>query len=205
VLLSLLIPTLVCRREYLALLQRVLGPQTRDNPQVESIVFSDDGERSIGTKRNQMVAMARGDYIAFIDDDDLVAPDYVARVIEALKTRPAPDCVGFRMKRYSNGRPIGEGIHSIRFECYGQKQLPEGMTLYERTPNHLNPIRADLVRQVPFPDLNWGEDSAFARGVRPLLKSEVFIDEYLYMYYYRTPYVRRGETVNAGAGGLLRW
>jgi hypothetical protein len=116
------------------------------------------------------------------------------RTVEALQTRP--DCVGWRMQRYSDGRPIGEGIHSITVGHERGKTLVDGTVLYKRTPNHLNPIRREIAASVPFPEVNHGEDWAFMVNVFPMLKSEVFVDEYLYHYYYRMPMAREGERVN---------
>jgi len=54
--------------------------------------------------------------------------------------------------------------------------------IYFRTPNHLNPIRADHAKQCVFPQENWGEDKAYSDQVSPLLKTETFIEQPLYFY-----------------------
>jgi hypothetical protein len=92
--------------------------------------------------------------------------------------------------------PIGEGIHSITVGHERGKTLVDGTVLYKRTPNHLNPIKREIATSVPFPEINHGEDWAFMVNVFPMLKSEVFVDEYLYHYYYRMPMAREGERVN---------
>jgi glycosyltransferase involved in cell wall biosynthesis len=152
-------------------------------PGVEVVMEIDDGEDSIGVKRNRLLSNAFGEYVCFIDDDDQVSRDYVRLILDALDGKP--DCVGFNLRYYVDGTHKGDAIHSLRYQNYGQHRDGRLM-VYERTPNHLNPIRRDVALQVGFPDKNHGEDTDFAVTIRPLLKTEVFIDQTLYHYLYRS-------------------
>jgi glycosyltransferase involved in cell wall biosynthesis len=177
--LSILIPTISSREAMLCRLLDRLLPQRVDG--VEVIVRSDNGEDSIGAKRNALVAQSKGEWICFIDDDDLVAPDYVARILAALTLNP--DCVGFWVNRYVNGAFEARACHSLRYCRYATNENGQER-IYERTPNHLNPIRREIAESVPFPELNHGEDTSYAVRAYPLLESEVFIDAPLYDYLY---------------------
>lgn len=179
--LSILICSLESRVDLLGELMTTLSPQLTDD--VELLIDADNGEIPIGAKRNCLLNNARGDHVCFVDDDDQIAANYVALILEALAT--GPDCVGFKLAYYVNHRPKGVAIHSLRYERYGQQRTPGGM-LYERTPNHLNPIRREIALSVGFPELNHGEDSDFAQRVRPLLETEVFVDEVLYHYLFNS-------------------
>ena len=199
-LLSILIPTLKTRVPLYARLAKCLAPQLSRFDPIELLDYVDDGEACIGAKRNALMKQARGQYVVFIDDDDLVAADYVATILAALKNRP--DCVGFRVRRFTDGLEFGESINSLACKpllAHPHKRidLADGHVIYPRTPNHLNPIRRELARQCPFPEQNFGEDWAFSTAVLPMLSSEVFVDRYLYDYFYRTPSNRAGEKVNA--------
>ena len=46
----------------------------------------------------------------------------------------------------------------------------------------MNPIKKDLAEKVKFVDKNHGEDSDFSVKIRPLLKTEVYIDKIIYFY-----------------------
>lgn len=190
-LLDILIPTLPSRLPYFQQLIACLSPQlTRSD--VGLIVLSDDGGLRIGEKRNRLLAKSTADFLVMIDDDDLVHPSYIAKICEALESKP--DCVGFKMRRLYDGIDIGEGINSIK--CGGYRN--EGYTFY-RTPGHLNPIRREIAQSVAYEDLNRLEDIRWAEVVFPLLKTEVFVDEFLYEYYYRSPRARMKEITNSAS------
>lgn len=189
--LSILIPTIPDRADLLARLLARLEPQLV--PSVEILLASDSGERSIGQKRNEMLDAAEGEYICFCDDDDLVAEDYIARILSALESRP--DVVGFKLRRYVNGALRGEAIHSMRYT--ENRNLPSGDgEFFERMPNHLNPVRRELVLAVRFPPINQGEDTDYSKRLRPMLRTEAFIDAHLYDYLYRSPSRRQHELTN---------
>ncbi len=188
--LSILVCSITERRDDLRNLLASLNAQINALPvtgrrMVETHVLIDGGAASgglsIGAKRQRLLGRAVGEYVAFIDDDDAVAPDYVSRILAALETMP--DCVGFTLRRIVPrwvSRGDGDGglwVHSKRFTEHA-----EG----ERPINHLNPVRRELALQAGFRDESWGEDSAYAARLAPLLAggSESFIDGppmYFYM------------------------
>jgi glycosyltransferase involved in cell wall biosynthesis len=45
--------------------------------------------RSVGVKRNDLVSRAQGELIAFFDDDDYYAPEYLAEMVNTLRQRNA--------------------------------------------------------------------------------------------------------------------
>lgn len=173
--LSVLIPSLSSRRKSLEELHACLNPQKTD--EVEFIVMSDGGEMSIGQKRNMLLSQSRGQYVAFVDDDDMVPPDYVGRILKALQSNP--DCTSLTGKIvFSDGysRPF---IHSLRYDKWVDDH--EGKVYY-RPPNHLNAIRRDLAIKAGFPPWNSGEDRYFSHYIRPMLKREEWIEGVLYEY-----------------------
>ena len=66
--LSILIPSIDERKNLLAELMGALRPQKTDN--VEFLVMTDNGQMSIGQKRNMLLGQSHGEYVAFVDDDD---------------------------------------------------------------------------------------------------------------------------------------
>jgi len=175
---QILIPTMPGREAMLAELLAVLEPQLTKGVGY----LTDAAPGTIGAKRQRMIEAAAADYIAFVDDDDMVAPDYVARILPCLKTKP--DCVGITMHVTMDGRdwnPSPIFRHSLGFK---ENFLWHGQ---DRTPHHLCPLRRAVALQSRFPDIMWGEDYNYAQGLLQHLKSEEWSgDEPLYFYRYRS-------------------
>ena len=90
--LSVLVPSVSTRRETFAqvVMDQLFGQHEKlseaDRKRVEILVLTDAGRNGgmiVGEKRNAMVRMARGTYVVFVDDDDRVADDYLASLLEA--------------------------------------------------------------------------------------------------------------------------
>ena len=151
-------------------------------PGVRICIRSEDrGVITTGQKRNLLLDDA-GDaaYVVHVDDDDQLHPAYLSSILKAIDSRP--DVVGYKVRRFVEGKQIGEAIHSIRYKRSQTVAFGDWIR-YERVPNHLNPVRTDLAREVRFKDITYGEDHDYANRLRPLLKTEKFIDQYLYDYY----------------------
>lgn len=167
--LSILVCGLCSRLHYSWQLIEELQAQAQKYPgEVEVLTFLDTGLRSIGTKRNQLIGLAMGDYIVFVDDDDWIDEEYVKAVLTGCRT--GADVVTIPVAVNFDGGPWKPCTYSINFEDEG-----EDMTHYWRWPNHICAMRTELVRRHPgpFPETSFGEDSVFARRMRPELRYEV--------------------------------
>ncbi len=54
--------------------------------------------------------------------------------------------------------------------------------VYYRCPNHLNPVRRSLAIRAGFPARSFREDLDYSLALRPLLRSEVFLEGPVYFY-----------------------
>jgi glycosyltransferase involved in cell wall biosynthesis len=178
---TILIPTLTDRAAMLKNIMTELSEQadmldvSRD---IEILSYEDGGEKTTGFKRNSLLRDARGEYIAFVDDDDKVAPFYCKLIMEALEKKP--DVVGIRGTYIVNGQYDGVFEHSIKHKCWSQ----DGNKYY-RCPNHLNPVRRDFALMAGFPDIKIGEDRDYSMKLLPFLQTEVMIEQPIYEYYAR--------------------
>lgn len=177
--LSILICHLKSRAESLTALLGCLTDQILFPEDIEILVEGDNGEITTGAKRNILLDRAQGEYIAFIDDDDLVTLDYIDSVLQAIKD--SPDAVGIVGKMFCLNGKDGTFNHSIRYKEW--QNLSGGV--YLRPPNHLNPVRREHALSVRFPDKVIGEDQDYSMCLLPLLKTEVMIEHPIYLYYTR--------------------
>lgn len=169
---SILICSLISREDSLNRLLKVLDKQLTN--QVEILIEKDKGEMIVGAKRNLLLRKAQGEYISFVDDDDMVSEDYVSRILEALQNDP--DCCGIEGNLI---RKKGKNlfIHSIKHRTWFEKD-----GVYYRCPNHLNPVKRELAYRIGFPNKDVGEDADYSMRLLPLLKKEVFIKGPIYFY-----------------------
>lgn len=151
--------------------------------QIESdnveILLDRSMEYNIGAKRNKLLNRAKGDYITFIDDDDIITPDYINKVFAA--TEFNSDCVGISGTMTTNGQNEQQWHIS---KDYGYWHESGGV--YYRTPNHISPVRRELALQAGFPEIAHGEDYEYSMRLLPLLKTEIKIEGNIYKYQYQT-------------------
>jgi len=178
IVLSILICHMLTRKEQLNILKLVLDSQCKDKP-VEYLVCADNGEQPIGAKRNELLYAAGGKYVAFVDDDDMVAENYVDEILQALESVKDADAVG--ISGYISDSKDGvkqEFHHSIFYAGWY-----EANGVYYRTPNHLNPIRRSIALSVRFPPaMRFGEDACYSNGIQRYIKVEARTHSILYYY-----------------------
>lgn len=183
--LSILICSIPSRRKFLSRLDSLIQWQKSPFPNdVEVIVNSDNA--SIGSKRNTLLSQAKGEYCAFIDDDDLVAPNYIELVLKAIETKP--DVVGMNLIMTTDGLRAERSFHLLEVENWSEIQEPyiPGHKMYFRCPNHLNPVKTEIARKVGFPDISMGEDRDYSLRLREHLHTQVVIHQPIYFYLFRT-------------------
>lgn len=181
--LSILIPTLESRKDMLSLLLAELRHQIEREGlggDVEILLAADNGQKTVGAKRNELLEQAQGDFVAFVDDDDEVTEDYVYQIYEAIARNPEIDCVGMRGVMTRGGiahqRQVVYSIHYPGpFESGG---------IYYRPPCHLTPVRREIALKFRYGDVNLGEDANWSTSVagNKALKKEFFVNKVLYHY-----------------------
>ncbi len=181
--LTILICSLNRRKKYLERLIDVLRPQI--NSFVEVLCSVDNGELSIGKKRQTLLERATGEYVCFIDDDDLISSNYISLILNAIETKP--DVVGMHLIMKTDGKLSGKTYHSLKYNSwYDEPGESPSWRFYYRNPNHLNPVKRKLALEVGYPDISLGEDRDYSMRLLPLLKTESYIDQSIYTYEVRS-------------------
>ena len=172
--LSILICGLKKREPLVMNLARILKLQGTSD--IEILADIDEGQVPVGKKRNELLYNAKGEYVCFVDDDDMVSPFYITKILKAIETNP--DCVGIVGIIAQKNHGLRKFIHSLQYDHWFEEN-----NIYYRCPNHLNPIKREIALDVRFPEIYSDEDINFSSRVKPHLKTEVFIEEPLYYYY----------------------
>jgi glycosyltransferase involved in cell wall biosynthesis len=172
--LSIMTPTIPSRESQLKALSQKLAKQIGDLP-VEHLVFCDNRKRSIGEKRQSLVDIANGEYIAFCDDDDDVSPDYVSELLKAIETKA--DVITFNQKAIYNG--LKSEVHFGIRNQDGQFN-PGGITL--RGPWHVCAWNRQKVKGCVFGFSNYGEDLVWSHQARKRVKTGHHINKVLHTY-----------------------
>jgi len=176
--LSILIATIVERApQFKQLVERTLCPQTKEfENQVEILAYWNNGEQPLANIRQALVEEARGEYICFIDDDDIVPPYYVEKILKAIESKP--DYVGWRMQAYLNDRQLKPTFHSLKYDKWDE----DGHGFY-RNVSHLNPVRKEKAMLETFkPRKGQPEDVQWARAMKKWLRTEEYIEDVMYHY-----------------------
>jgi hypothetical protein len=184
--LSVLICTIPLRKHmFVDILNRLTLLKQTTTLSIE-VLFDATINFTIGEKRNKLLGKALGTYCCFIDDDDKVTDEYF-KVIE--QSGLTYDCISLNGMRYSDGKLDKPFYHSLKYTSWFSDENG-----YYRNPNHLNPMKTSIARQVGFPSKDRGEDSDFSKRLfsSGLIKTEYAHDtlQYIYMYVFNKVIIR---------------
>lgn len=136
----------------------------------------------VSAARNNGIERARGEYMIFIDSDDLLSPDAFEKLYAAL-TSTGADLAIFRVKSFGQGgsqyNPIvDELIKETAIDCY-DKRLLRNFLVSNKV------YRTQLVKDsgVRFPPMRYSEDGAFFMQFVHTVKPKITgVADALFMY-----------------------
>ena len=152
--LSVLVPCLPERLEHAAQLLQALCRQAEGRP-VEILGLLDNRWRSTGAKMNELVALAQGERVSMVADDDRVEGDYVEALLREAEARPDADLIAFDVAFHLRGT-------FVKIFRYGQEySWRETDACIYRAPAPFLCWRREVMLRHPFPDLTSGEDAVW--------------------------------------------
>lgn len=179
-LLTICIPTIVGRenqyndlRKYI---DRLIEPYGN---KIEIVTICDNKEISIGTKRKKMYELAKGLYTWQIDDDDSITETSIDLIMEVISN--GSDCITFKELCIFEDR-IEHSSFSLQWKAWADNV---GGFDHVRTPFCKTPIKTEICLKAGVKDMRYGEDHQFAKDVYKYLKTESYIDEFVYIYRYK--------------------
>jgi len=172
--LSILTPAVPSRMAQLAKLCDELARQI-GGLAVEHLTLLDNKRRTVGEKRDTLLRAARGAYVAFVDDDDWISPDYVSELVKA--AREGPDVITFRQRA-----TVNDDMAEVEFRLGNPNEPFQPGGTIRRNAWHVCAWRRTLAIQSRFPANSFGEDWAFAEPLCRIAKTEIHIQKVLHFY-----------------------
>jgi len=151
---SVLIPTMQGREESLRKVVLSIQEKVRrfaPDMRVEFCLEFDNKEKSVGVKRDSLLQNARGRYMAFIDDDDDITDAYIEDLWECIRG-------DYHVMRLYGTISQYRFIHTSNFAFTDKMATTTDPPMFQRPPNHLNPMMTDVAKFVRFKDATYGED-----------------------------------------------
>ena len=159
---------------------------------VEILVLLDNRSKTISEKRNDLLRSARGNYIAYLDDDDKISNEYVSQLINAIDNHNGVDCISFNQFCYIDDRSmnVSFGIGNP----HGQLWITPNGTLgdIKRPPYHMCLWRRELAKSEEFAPLigpngqSYGEDLDWILRLSNKAQTEHHINNKLHIYVYNS-------------------
>ncbi len=175
--LSILIPSVPSRRK--TFLQRILDQlesQINTND-IEVIVLYDNKKRTVGEKRNDLLNLARGQFLTFIDDDDRISDDYINKIISTINNNPLADCIVF------DSICTVDGISQVcKYGIEYSYNYASPPNIWTGRPAHTMVFKSAIAKSIMFPSINFGEDMDWVSRICNQIKNQVRIDSVLYYY-----------------------
>ena len=175
--LSILVATIPSRIDnYFPRIIKTLQKQTDGRSDIEILGLFDNKKRSVGQKRNELLKLAQGEYLTFVDDDDRIAEDYVSSIMSTLIANPNADCVCFGCETTVNGGDRHFSKYSVN---YSYSRIGDQ---WRGKPAHTMIWKSAIAKKYAYPDKNYGEDVDWVVKACTEIKNEVQIDKVLYFY-----------------------
>lgn len=143
---------------------------------VEVLCIIDNRTQTIWEKRNNLIGMAKWEYITFVDDDDKISTSYIKVLLEWIET--GKDVICFDAEISINGWIYKKVDYDINNAHTFKNDI------YYRLPNHLMCWKREIANKVKYEDISFWEDTKWANDMIQLVHSQHKIRNTLYYYDY---------------------
>src|SRR6185312_11466640 len=144
---------------------------------VEILWLGDNKSMTVGEKRNKLLSISKGNYVAFVDDDDWVADDYIDELLKGTESGKDVICFNALYRNLLTGveEPVSFDISNLNVNEQGHRL---------RMPSHLCAVKREAAIATGFLSANFGEDTNFGLRLRNerRIQSQHKIDKVLYYY-----------------------
>ena len=191
--LSILILSIPSRIHFLKPLMEKLEKQIGDREDVEIISIMDNKSFGISEKRNELMKLARGSHLTWIDDDDDVDVNYVKRLTETIEKNPSVDVISFDQLCYLEGKTarVFAQMGNPHEQVLPDPQDPTRYRDTLRPPYHWCVWKTSLAQSEDFksevliPGSDTGEDIDWLKRLYPKVTNSIYLEgDVLHIYRY---------------------
>jgi glycosyltransferase involved in cell wall biosynthesis len=143
---------------------------------IEIIIDTDNMDKSVGQKRNDLIEKAQGEFVCFIDDDDFISENYLSTILYHLN--PSIDILLIAIEHIENGVNKPKIIPSLYID-----NLNTGEAVFKTNHFHLCPHKKSIARNVLFEWVNFAEDMLYSQKMVKHINNYFLISEPIYIYF----------------------
>jgi len=143
---------------------------------VEIIIDTDNMEKSVGEKRNDLIGKAQGEFICFIDDDDFITENYLNIILSNINS--GIDILLISIEHIENGVNKTKIVPSLYID-----NLNTGEAVFKTNHFHLCPHKKSIARNVLFEGVNFAEDMIYSQKMVSYISNSFSITEPIYIYF----------------------
>jgi hypothetical protein len=181
--LSILIPSIPSRFEKMQNLYNRLLVECENLP-IEILCLVDNKKRSIGEKRDDLVQLAKGDYLTILDDDDNFFEGYAKEILEGIGW--GVDVVCFKQEATLDGKSFYVDF-SLKYENEPAKlDNNENYIDIKRLPFHCCVWKSSIAKSERFASVGYGEDWDWCKRLIPKCKNEYKVNKVLHHYIFNS-------------------
>jgi len=143
---------------------------------IEVIVDTDNMNKSVGQKRNDLIQKSQGEFICFIDDDDFISENYLSSILYNLNS--GIDILLIGIEHIVNGVNQTKILPSLYID-----NLNTGEAVLKTNHFHLCPHKKSIAERVLFDCINFAEDMIYSQKMVKHINNSYVLSTPLYIYF----------------------
>lgn len=158
-----------------------LNKQAEGQP-VEILCLIDNRKQPLAAKRNALLAMSQGRYVAHVDDDDDVSDDYMDSLVQAIREQPNVDVICFEQQCNVQGQDAFVVQTDLSFANEWNQPGHPFRSVIKRKPWHWCAWMGSLARRYQYETSGYGEDVSWLKYMWAQAKTQSRLSKVLHYY-----------------------